>query len=148
SKSIPEKYPLEELQNLNANEKKEIIKTALADAAHAASHFYYYVQNIDRQAEDHRKHELERYKRESLAFSCVVMFLVGGPLGAIVRQGGFGMPFVLSLVSFITFYLADTTARQLAKQDALDTWIASWTANGIMICLGILLWLRVLRGPK
>ena len=43
-----------------------------------------------------RKHMIEWHKKWALALSCIIFFLIGAPLGAIIRKGGMGLPVVVS----------------------------------------------------
>ena len=52
-----------------------------------------------------RKHEIELYRKFTLAFACLIFFFIGAPLGAITRKGGLGAPVVISVVMFIIYYL-------------------------------------------
>ena len=49
-----------------------------------------------------RKHEIELYRKFTLAFACLVFFFIGAPLGAIIRKGGLGAPVIISVVA-VTF---------------------------------------------
>ena len=34
----------------------------------------------------------------TIAISCLIFFFIGAPLGAIIRKGGFGYPFIITLL--------------------------------------------------
>ena len=54
-----------------------------------------------------------------VAYSCLLMFFVGAPLGAIIRKGGLGLPIVFAVLIFIIFNFANTFGKKLAGQDAI-----------------------------
>ncbi len=54
-----------------------------------------------------------------VAYSCLLMFFIGAPLGAIIRKGGLGLPIVFAVLIFIVFNFANTFGKKLAGQDAI-----------------------------
>ncbi|SEP65040.1 LptF/LptG family permease [Flavobacterium urocaniciphilum] len=63
------------------------------------------------------------YDKIIIAYSCLLMFFIGAPLGAIIRKGGIGLPIVFAVLIFITFNFANTFGKKLAGQDALHPFI-------------------------
>ena len=55
---------------------------------------------------DIRLHKIEWHRKISLSAACLVLFLIGAPLGSIIRKGGLGSPLVLSIVFFMIFYFS------------------------------------------
>ena len=78
------------------------------------------------------RHELEAYKRFSLAASCVVMFLIGATAGAIVKKGGLGVPTLVSILFFIVFHVVSILSEKQAREGLMETWIASWMGTSIL----------------
>ena len=66
-----------------------------------------------------RKHLIEWHKKFAVALSCIIFFLIGAPLGAIIRKGGLGLPTVISVLIFIIYYIIDTSGMKLARD---GTW--------------------------
>ena len=58
-----------------------------------------------------------------VAYSCLLMFFIGAPLGAIIRKGGLGLPIVFAVLIFIIFNFANTFGKKLAGQDAIHPFI-------------------------
>ena len=50
-------------------------------------------------------HQVEWHRKFSLSFACLVLFMIGAPLGSIIRKGGLGMPLVLAVIFFLIFHL-------------------------------------------
>lgn len=76
-------------------------------------------------------HWIGYYDKILIAYSCLLMFFIGAPLGAIIRKGGLGLPIVFAVLIFITFNFANTFGKKLAGQDALHPFIG--TAAGALI---------------
>jgi lipopolysaccharide export system permease protein len=50
-------------------------------------------------------HAIEWHRKFTLSFACIVLFLIGAPLGSIIRKGGLGTPLVLAIIFFVIFFL-------------------------------------------
>ena len=83
------------------------------------------------------KHLVEWHRKWSLAFACIVMFLIGAPLGAIIRKGGFGMPVVVSVFLFILYHVIYMTGEKMVKEGELLALEGMWIANIILLPVGI-----------
>ncbi|MCX8473260.1 MAG: LptF/LptG family permease [Sediminibacterium sp.] len=91
-----------------------------------------------------RNHEIELQSKFSLAFTCLVLFLIGAPLGAIIRKGGFGMPLVLALICFIAFHLLKTIGEKLVKSNTVSPFFGMWLGNIVLLPIAIILVYRCL----
>ncbi len=70
------------------------------------------------------KHWIALHEKFVIAFSCLLMFFIGAPLGAIIRKGGLGLPIVFAVLIFITFHFANTLGRKwLRKTVCLLSWV-------------------------
>jgi lipopolysaccharide export system permease protein len=76
-------------------------------------------------------HWVGYYDKILIAYSCLLMFFIGAPLGAIIRKGGLGLPIVFAVAIFITFNFANTFGKKLAGQDAIPPFIG--VAAGALI---------------
>jgi lipopolysaccharide export system permease protein len=67
--------------------------------------------------------QIEWHKKWALPVAVLVFFLIGAPLGAIIRKGGLGMPIIISVIFFVIYYVLVITGDKLAKE---GTWPAFW----------------------
>ena len=79
------------------------------------------------------------HRKFTLSFACVVLFLIGAPLGSIIRKGGLGLPLVISVFFFIVFHIVNTTGEKLVKEDAMQPMAGMWLSTAILIPIGIFL---------
>lgn len=77
-----------------------------------------------------------------LAFSCLLMFFIGAPLGAIIRKGGIGLPMVFAVLIFITFHFINTFGKKIAQEDTISPFLGSWLSSIILTPFAILLTYR------
>ncbi len=84
-------------------------------------------------------HILSLHNKYALAFSCIILFFVGAPLGAIIRKGGLGLPMVIAIVLFLIYYFIGVFASNYAKEDNIHPILGAWLSTLIMLPLGVLL---------
>ena len=86
-----------------------------------------------------RKHQIELYRKFTLAFACLVFFFIGAPLGAIIRKGGLGAPVVISVVMFIVYYIIDNAGYKMAREALWPCWAGMWLSSFVLLPIGIFL---------
>ena len=82
--------------------------------------------------------EIQWHKILASSLACVAMFLIGAPLGAIIKRGGLGVPFLVSILFFIIYYLLSMQGEKLAKQGAVSAAVGVWAADVILFVIGLL----------
>ena len=91
------------------------------------------------QQEHYLKLAVELHRKFTLPFACILLFLIGAPLGAIIRKGGLGMPLVIAVVFFITFHILNITGEKLVKAGSASPWLGMWMST--LILLPLAFWL-------
>ncbi len=81
----------------------------------------------------------EWHRKFTLAVAVLILFLIGGATGAIIRKGGLGMPTVVSVMLFIAFYLIDMTGYKMVKNLVLPPWVGIWLPIFVLAPVSILL---------
>ncbi len=76
--------------------------------------------------------KVEWHKKISLPVSIIIFFLIGAPLGAIIRRGGLGMPVVVSIIFFVIYYMISITGEKLAKEGSWDAVYGMWLSSFIL----------------
>jgi lipopolysaccharide export system permease protein len=96
-------------------------------------------EDLQRRDKIYLMHILSLHNKFSLAFSCVILFFVGAPLGAIIRKGGLGLPMVIAIVLFLAYYFIGVFAGNYAKEGNIHPILGAWMSTLIMLPLGIFL---------
>ena len=122
----------------NAN-KKTALQQALNKTRPVVDRQRTYYADVEWLKAEARRHEIEMYKRYTLAFACFIFLFIGAPLGAIIRKGGMGMPVVLSTILFIIYYIIDNTGYKMAREGIWEVWQGMWLSAAILLPFGILL---------
>ncbi len=94
-------------------------------------------EELEKRYEIYNRHILSLHKKFALAFSCIILFFVGAPLGAIIRKGGLGLPMVIAIILFLTYYFIGVFAENSAKKGGLNPVFAAWLSTLIMMPLGV-----------
>ncbi|SFO00472.1 lipopolysaccharide export system permease protein [Chitinophaga sp. YR627] len=84
-------------------------------------------------------HKVEWQRKFTLAFSCIVMFLIGAPLGSIIRKGGLGTPLIFAVVFFVIFNIFFMVGEKMARKDVMATWSGMWLSNIVLIPIAMFL---------
>ena len=90
---------------------------------------------------DAKRYLIELNNRFAYPAACLVLMLVGVPLGVVSRRGGKSSGFVFTLLLVVLYYVLSYTGESLARQDRLPVIAGVWLANVLFAAAGIfLLW--------
>jgi lipopolysaccharide export system permease protein len=96
------------------------IQTQSSDLAIKSSNMYYGDRTI-------RRHWIEWMKKITNALSVLIFFFIGAPLGAIIRKGGLGIPVIVSVLTFILFYITSVSGDKMYREgewSIIGTWFS------------------------
>ena len=93
-------------------------------------------------------HGIEWHRKFTLSFACIVLFLIGAPLGSIIRKGGLGTPMVLAIVFFVIFFLLNNFGEKFAKSGQWDVYKGMWLSSGVLIPIGLFLTYKAMRDSQ
>jgi LPS export ABC transporter permease LptF/LPS export ABC transporter permease LptG len=88
---------------------------------------------------DIRAARIELNTRFSYPFACLVLMLIGVPLGLSSKRGGKSTGFVLTLLLVFAYYLVSDFGTAFAKSGKLSPFLGVWSANIIFAIFGIVL---------
>ena len=86
---------------------------------------------------DLNKHKISWWEKFTLSLGCLIFFFIGAPLGAIVRKGGLGYPVLISVATFILYYIFNTSGSKMAREGEWHVWYGVWLSTIILLPLGI-----------
>ena len=92
---------------------------------------------LDYRSEVAIRHRLEWHKKFAIGLTCVLLFFIGAPLGAVIRKGGFGLPFVLSVVLFLLHYVLGMVSEKMGRGAVIGAAEAIWLPNLVLLPLAI-----------
>ncbi len=92
---------------------------------------------IESHQREYRRYEIAWYQKYTQAIACFVMFLIGAPLGSIIKKGGLGMPVLISIIFFILFYMLTITGEKWAKEGITDPLFGTVFSNLCLLPFGL-----------
>ncbi len=90
---------------------------------------------------DIAEYKTEYYKKFNLSLSCMILFLIGSSMGAIVRKGGFGMPILISVIYYMLFHVLNMGGDKLSTYEMLPPILGAWLSSIVLMPISIfILW--------
>ena len=93
-------------------------------------------------------HAIEWHRKFTLSFACIVLFLIGAPLGSIIRKGGLGTPLILAIVFFVFFFLLNNFGEKFAKSGEWTAYFGMWMSSLVLIPIGLFLTYKAMRDSQ
>jgi lipopolysaccharide export system permease protein len=82
---------------------------------------------------------IEFNRKFALTVAIIILFLVGAPLGAIVKRGGFGAPVVIAALLFMVYFVLITIGESLAKSGTVSPFAGMWFASFVLAPIALYL---------
>ncbi len=95
-----------------------------------------------------RMHMIAWHEKITMSIACLVLFMIGAPLGSIIRKGGIGLPLVFAVVFFIIFFLLNNFGRKFVSQDVLSPIVGMWMATYVLLPVGLFLTYKALHDSQ
>jgi LPS export ABC transporter permease LptG/LPS export ABC transporter permease LptF len=93
-----------------------------------------------------RVYRIEFNKRFSYPFACLVLMLVGVPLGLSSKRGGKSTGFVLTILLVFVYYFLSSVGVAFARSGKVSPFVGVWGANLIFAAAGAFLLYQMSRG--
>lgn len=122
----------------NANSKLNIARNTTAIAAN----------DFEFKNESKINHQIEWHRKFTLSFACIVLFLIGAPLGSIIRKGGLGLPLVFSIIFFIIFHMINTFGEKFVEESVASPFVGMWLSSMILLPIGFFLTFKAMRDSQ
>lgn len=95
-----------------------------------------------------RVHWVEWHRKFALSVACMVLFLIGAPLGSIIRKGGLGMPLVCAVIFFVIFHLLNTFGEKFARGGQTSVFFGMWMSVIFMTPIGLFLTYKAMQDSQ
>ncbi len=126
----------------------KILNNAVTDARFIKNNFMMASSKVDNWIAEVKSFQVQRYKIFAQAFACIIMFIIGAPLGSIIKKGGLGFPVIVSIGFFIIYYVFMIMGEKWAKQELISPFIGVWLPNFVLIPIGILFLFQARRDAR
>jgi lipopolysaccharide export system permease protein len=95
-----------------------------------------------------RLHQVAWHDKLTMSLACLVLFLIGAPLGSIIQKGGVGLPLVFAVVFFVIFYLLNNYGSKFVKEGVMTPIAGMWLATYVLLPIGIFLTYKALHDSQ
>jgi lipopolysaccharide export system permease protein len=127
------------LQVLKPTEQRMAFDGARSLARNARQGIANALEEVQAKKTAQDRHAIEWHRKFFLSLSCILLFFIGAPLGAIIRKGGLGMPTVLAILIFLGYYILSIVGEQMIRAGSLEPWLGMWMSTFILFPLACLL---------
>lgn len=124
---------------LSTRDKSRVWTSARSTAKNSRSMFTFDESAAKESLNQLYRSQVEWHKKMSLPVSIMIFFLIGAPLGAIIRKGGLGLPVVVSVIFFVIYYIISLTGEKAAKEGNWDAVYGMWISTFILTPIAIYL---------
>ena len=90
----------------------------------------------------------ELHSKFSLSIACLIFLFIGAPMGTIVRRGGFGYPFLISIIVFAIYIICSNAMKSVVTTLSLPAPLAAWIPNIVIFGLGLILTIQATNGSN
>ena len=88
---------------------------------------------------DGKQYQIELNRRLAFPVACLVLMLIGVPLGSASRRGGKSSGFIFTILLVLAYYLLSNFGIAWAKQGRLPAVVGVWLANVVFAAAGLFL---------
>ena len=119
--------------------KSSYITNAISEARSIQDLMKARADRMDELVKNRRSAYAQYQVKFTLSVSCIALFLIGAPMGAIIRKGGLGLPVVISVIFFLLFYIIKTIGEKSAHEGSLSGIVGAWISIIVITPIGIFL---------
>lgn len=126
-------------EGLDQMDKNQVFSSALEMARSNKQTIDQNVSELYNLKKNLNKYSMEKHRKFTWSVACLIFFFIGAPLGAIIRKGGLGMPVVVSILLFISYYMVSIVGEKFAREDVWDMYSGMWFSTFLFLPIGLFL---------
>jgi lipopolysaccharide export system permease protein len=119
--------------------KRTVLEQSISYAASIKTVMEVAAADYTNQRKELRLYLIEWHTKFTMSIAVLVLFLIGAPLGSIVRKGGIGTPVVFAVVFFVIFFLLNNFGKKFVREDVLQPVSGIWLATMVLLPIGFFL---------
>lgn len=131
------------LAGLDSSHSERAFQIAVSQARSARTVIDETQRSVQWESQRADRFRVEIHKKFSIAVACLIFVLIGAPLGLSIQRGGLGTVGVLATAIFLFYWVTLVQGEKLADRGFLTPWVGMWTANIVMLALGLFLMIYV-----
>ena len=130
---------LDSLKNLDVRKRSDVWKSARTVALNSRNAFSFDETSAKDALTQLYRSKNDWHKKLSLPVSVLIFFLIGAPLGAIIRKGGLGTPIVISVIFFVFYYIISLNGEKAAKEGVWSSFSGMWLSSFVLTPIAVYL---------
>lgn len=128
--------------------RNSVLDQSLSYAGSISSSLETSALEYENQRKELRLYLLEWHQKFTMSIAVFVLFLIGAPLGSIVRKGGLGTPVVFAVIFFVIFFLLNNFGKKFVREDVLQPIPGMWLATFVLAPIGFFLIYKALHDSQ
>ncbi len=125
-------YLLDSIPDMTVRQKNDLWNNARAVALNSRNSFSFDETSAKEALNQLYRSKNDWHRKLSLPVSVLIFFLIGAPLGAIIRKGGLGTPIVISVVFFVIYYIISLSGEKMAKEGVWSSLLGMWISSIVL----------------
>jgi lipopolysaccharide export system permease protein len=147
-KSVPIKKNQKFSDLLPDSARKRVLESSISSARSLKSSLESAMVLYSNDEKNLRLHQIAWHSKITMSIACLVLFLIGAPLGSIIRKGGIGLPLIFSVIFFVIFYLLNNYGTKFVKEEVLEPTGGMWLATFVLTPIGLFLTYKALNDSQ
>jgi lipopolysaccharide export system permease protein len=127
---------------------KDVLEQSISYANSVKSSVEGMAADYNARRKELRLHLTIWHEKFTMSVAVLVLFLIGAPLGSIVRKGGLGTPVIFAVVFFVIFFLLNNFGKKFVKEDVLQPAAGMWLATVVLVPIGLFLIYKALHDSQ
>ena len=124
---------------IRADHYYDVMQKALTNSQAIRDRAYNKGNEIRMKYEESKRYIHRLNQQYSSALVCLIFLFIGGPAGAIVRKGGFGLPLLIAILFYMTFIMSGIFGEKLMKSGAISPVLSAWLPCVLLLPFAIVL---------
>ena len=127
------------ISDLSIRKRAKIYSNATSSARMSRGAYSFDEQTSKIAITQYYRSENEWHRMLTMPVSIIIFFLIGAPLGAIIRKGGLGTPIVISVIFFVFYYVVSVSGEKMSSEGTWDALYGMWLPIAVLTPIAIYL---------
>ncbi|MBL0309376.1 MAG: LptF/LptG family permease [Bacteroidetes bacterium] len=136
------KEATELLNDYSPEQKIQTMEIAMNKARNVKNYADVISKQMDYKEKNRTSYLIEIYRKFTLSVACLVLFLIGAPLGSIIRRGGLGWPMFYCVLFFILYHATSIIGEKMAENNIFTPFGGMWLSTFVLTPVGLFLTMK------
>lgn len=123
---------------LKPEDKTKVLNIAANQARNLKAYVHSQNDRLSWLRREQKNFKIALQQKFTQAVVCLLFFIIGAPLGAIIKKGGLGIPMIICIVFFVIYYIITMTTEKWVKENETDSLVAIiWSPLIVLLPFGL-----------